>query len=207
MGRRVFFASSIASVLRTLRFGRLLMSAAVLVSMTIALAACGSGSSQDNGTGQTPDYERALAGAPKPLAKLHGQANQLLPGGTAAFGERLAQLRGYPVVVNNWASWCGPCREEFPIFQRLSARLGKHVAFLGVDSNDSAAAAKTFLKELPVPYPSYSDPNKEISAMLRVTVGLPGTAFYDRKGDLAYVKQGQYASESELAADIRRYAR
>jgi cytochrome c biogenesis protein CcmG/thiol:disulfide interchange protein DsbE len=169
----------------------------------LAVPACGSGGSD----AKAPDYERALAGAPKPLAALYDQANQLLPGGAEAFGRRLVELRGHPVVVNKWASWCGPCREEFPWLQELSAKLGKRVAFLGVDSDDSVAAAKTFLRELPVPYPSYSDPDQDIAKILEATVGFPATAFYDSSGKRAYVRQGQYASESDLAADIRRYAR
>ena len=72
-------------------------------------------------------------------------------------------MKGYPVVVNQWASWCGPCRAEFPWFQNASAKYGKKVAFLGVDSQDSDDAAKTFLGEYPVPYPSYTDPDKEIA--------------------------------------------
>ena len=177
-----------------------------LAAIVATLSSCGSGSSGGDG-GSAPDYERALAGAPTPLARLYDQANQLLPGGTDAFRRRLAALRGHPVVVNKWASWCGPCREEFPWFQDLSAKLGKRIAFLGVDSNDSAAAAHTFLGELPVPYPSYSDPDQQIARYLEATIGFPATIFYDSRGESVYVKQGQYASRSELAADIRRYAR
>ncbi len=173
--------------------------------IALALAACGG---SDGGVGsKPPDYERALAGAPKPLAALYRQADQLLPGGAPAFQRRLTELRGHPVVVNKWASWCGPCREEFPFFQHLSAKLGKRIAFVGVDSNDSAAAARTFLNEFPVPYPSYSDPDEEIAQLMKATIGFPGTTFYDRRGNLVYVKQGQYPSESDLAADIQRYAR
>jgi cytochrome c biogenesis protein CcmG, thiol:disulfide interchange protein DsbE len=207
MGRRGVFTSRMARVEPLLRFGRFLACAAAAGTLAVGIGACGSGSSGDGGTAKAPDYERALAGAPKPLAQLYDQANQLLPGGTEAFQQELARLHGHPVVVNNWASWCGPCREEFPVFQDVSAKLGKRVAFLGVDSDDSAAAAATFLKELPVPYPSYSDPDKQISALLKITVGLPGTAFYDSEGKLAYVKQGQYSSDADLAADIRRYAK
>jgi cytochrome c biogenesis protein CcmG/thiol:disulfide interchange protein DsbE len=169
----------------------------------LAMAACGGGS----GSGGHPDYGRALAGSPPPLAGLHEQAGRLLPGGLRAFDRRLADLRGHPVVVNKWASWCGPCREEFPWFQRLSARLGRRIAFVGVNSRDSAAAARTFLKELPVPYPSYSDPDEEIARAIGGSAGFPATAFYDSDGRLAYTRQGQYASEADLATDIKRYAR
>ena len=122
------------------------------------LAGCGSSTSGGDYGGKHPDYAKALAGSPAPLAALHAQADRLLPGGTDAFEQRIAALKGYPVVVNVWASWCGPCRFEFPTLQKLSARYGKRVAFLGVNSQDSDDAAATFLKEAPVPYPSYTDP-------------------------------------------------
>jgi len=78
---------------------------------------------------------------------------------------------------------------------------------VGVNSRDSAAAARTFLKELPVPYPSYSDPDEEIARAIGGSAGFPATAFYDSDGRLAYTRQGQYASEADLAADIKRYVR
>ena len=178
---------------------------AILASLALALAACGSDSGGD--AAKAPDYDQALAGAPPPLAKLYEQANRLLPGGTDGFERQLAALRGYPVVVNKWASWCGPCRVETPWFQRLSARLGERIAFLGVDSDDSSAAAGDFLREFPLPYPSFSDPDEEIAEAMKATIGFPATAFYDSSGELAYVHQGQYASIDDLTADIERYAR
>jgi cytochrome c biogenesis protein CcmG, thiol:disulfide interchange protein DsbE len=168
------------------------------------LTACGSGGN-DYGS-KPPDYERALAGAPRPLEKLYAQPNELLAGGTDAFQRRLAELRGYPVVVNKWASWCGPCRAEFPFFQRLTVKLGKRVAFLGVDSEDSDDAARTFLGEFPVAYPSYTDPDQKIAELLKATLGFPSTAFYDSSGKLAYTKQGGYANQRDLLADIRHFA-
>jgi len=172
----------------------------------IALAAAGCGSSGEDLGGPPPDYETALAGAPAPLAALHEQATELLPGGVEAYEKRIATLEGYPVVVNVWASWCGPCRYEFPVLQELSARYGKRVAFLGVDSEDDTDAAETFLEEEPVPYPSYSDSDKEILDSLGGRGGLPDTAFYDPEGELVYLKQGPYTEDSELEADVRRYA-
>jgi thiol-disulfide isomerase/thioredoxin len=170
-----------------------------------ALTGCGGGSGQDYG-GQHPDYAKALAGSPPKLAALHEQANQLLPGGKDAFEERVAQLEGYPVVANLWASWCVPCRAEFPTLQRLSARYGKEVAFLGVNTEDSDAAARTFLGEAPLSYPSYTDPDGAVGEALGTIGGLPDTAIYGPDGELCHLKQGQYRDESELEADVRRYA-
>lgn len=170
-----------------------------------AFALGGCGSSQGDG-GEPPNYAKALAGAPAPLAAVHRQANDLLPGGVDAYEKRVAALRGFPVVVNVWASWCGPCRFEFPHFQQAAAEYGKRVAFLGVDSEDSDDAAATFLREEPVPYPSYTDPDKEIGNSFGASLGLPDTAFYDRRGELVYLKQGPYDDLAELRADIERYA-
>ena len=171
-----------------------------------ALLAGGCGSQGGDYGGQHPDYAKALAGSPAPLAALHKQADELLPGGQDAFEKRISALRGFPAVVNVWASWCGPCRFEFPVFQQASARYGKRVAFLGVDKQDSEDAAKTFLEEAPVPYPSYTDPSSDIAGALGAGRGLPDTAFYDRKGELTYLKQGPYTDLASLRADVERYA-
>jgi cytochrome c biogenesis protein CcmG/thiol:disulfide interchange protein DsbE len=184
---------------------RIAGAALALAVVTIVLAACGG--QEGSYGGRHPDYARALAGAPGPLADLYAQANRLLPGGASAFRRRLATLRGYPVVVNKWASWCGPCRAEFPFFQSEAARLGKRVAFLGVDANDDAGAARTFLGELPLPYPSYTDPDQGIATLLKATIGFPATTFYDRGGKLIGVHVGEYRSQAQLAADLTRYTR
>lgn len=148
-----------------------------------------------------------LEGAPAPLAALHDQSSELLGGGSEAFVKRLRALRGYPVVVNKWGSWCPPCRAEFPHFQRQAARHGKRVAFLGVDGQDNAKSARKFLATYPVAYPSYIDGDLKIGKYLQALNAFPSTVFYDRKGGVAYVKQGSYPDERSLARDIRRYAR
>jgi thiol-disulfide isomerase/thioredoxin len=184
---------------------RPLIALAAVALVAISSSGCGSGESGDYG-GSHPDYAKALAGSPPPLAALHKQADDLLSGGTGAYEKRLTQLRGFPIVVNVWASWCGPCREEFPVLQKLSARYGKKVAFLGVNSQDSDDAAATFLREAPLSYPSYTDPDKDLAHSIGADIGLPDTAFYDKSGKLVYLKQGPYRDNSELEADVRRYA-
>ncbi len=185
---------------------RILIALVPLILALAALTAAGCGSSEGGeGTSKPPDYKRLLAGSPAPLAALHTQENELLPGGLDAYEKRLAELRGYPVVTNAWASWCNPCRLEFPVLQKLAARYGKRVAFVGVNTEDDSDAAKTYLEGTPVPYPSYSDGDGDIRDALGGK-GLPNTAYYDRKGNLCFLKIGQYADTADLEADVRRFA-
>jgi cytochrome c biogenesis protein CcmG, thiol:disulfide interchange protein DsbE len=178
----------------------------LVLALAAALAGCGSDAGPPSAAPRPAETRASLAGSPPALRALHEQSNRLLAGGPAAFRARLRELRGHPVVVNKWASWCGPCRSEFPFFQRLSARLGSRVAFLGVDSNDSDADARRFLRRYPVSYPSYSDPDQKVAQVFNATVAFPTTAFYDARGRLAYVHQGGYATEAKLRGDITRYA-
>jgi cytochrome c biogenesis protein CcmG, thiol:disulfide interchange protein DsbE len=205
--RLAYGEPDIRIVIIELRLLRPTLPIALVLAATMALVVtgCGSSSSGDYG-GKHPDYAKALAGSPAPLAALHRQSNQLLSGDDGAYEKRIAMLSGYPTVVNVWASWCGPCRFEFPLFQQAAARYGKRVAFLGIDSQDSDDAASSFLEEAPVPYPSYTDPGKEIAESVGASLGLPDTAFYDRRGNLVDLKQGPYRDAAELRADIERYA-
>ena len=174
----------------------------ILLAAALALGACGADDPPSR-----PYDPAQLAGAPKPIAHLHDQAGQLLGGGPDAFEKQLARLKGYPVVVNKWASWCGPCRAVFPFFQEHAARLAKRVAFLGVNSNDNDEDAREFLEKYPVPYPSYKDPTVDVAEVFKGQLAWPTTAFYDSKGELAYVKQGGYLDEEDFVADLKRYAR
>jgi thiol-disulfide isomerase/thioredoxin len=164
------------------------------------------------GTGSAPEQrfslQRALQrleGAPKPLAALHGQASDLLTGGPKDFRARLKALRGHPVVVNKWASWCGPCRHEFPIFQQVSAERGRTVAFVGLDAGDGTKPAREFLGDYPVPYPSYEDPDEAIARDIGAPANYPITVFYDERGEQAFIRQGGYRSVAQLEGDIDRY--
>jgi thiol-disulfide isomerase/thioredoxin len=186
------------------RLRRALLTGFAAGVLALAASACGGSDSVYDGS-PAPDYG-GLADSPPPLDTLYAQSNDLLPGGTDAFDERMAELEGFPAVVNVWASWCGPCRAEFPHFQQVSADMGTEVAFLGVNSQDSESAAATFLESSPLPYPSFYDPDKQITQALEAGQGLPATAFFNAAGERTYTKLGPYDDEAELEADIDRYA-
>ena len=151
------------------------------------------------------EARRALVGAPAPLAALHAQSARLLRGGPPAFRRRLAQLEGHPVVINKWASWCGPCKAEFPAFQQLASERGTEIAFLGLNAGDSSEPARDFLAAYPVPFPSYVDPDEKIARGLGVPANYPITVFVDAAGKTAFIHQGAYATKAQLEADVDRY--
>jgi cytochrome c biogenesis protein CcmG/thiol:disulfide interchange protein DsbE len=128
-----------------------------LAAILLATAIGGCGGQAHSAAPKRSTVEVDFQGSPAPLASIHAQANQLLGGGSAAFKARLQALRGYPVVVNLWASWCGPCQSEFPVYQRVAVQYGRRVAFLGIDERDSNGNAAAFLSKFPVTYPSYTD--------------------------------------------------
>jgi thiol-disulfide isomerase/thioredoxin len=181
--------------------------AAVLVAVVaVGLSQTHSNNAAPRSAAPSPAQTRAaLAGSPAPLAALHRQAGALLPGGPSAFRRMLAALRGYPVVVNRWGSWCGPCRSELPVFQRVSIKLGRQVAFLGLDGADNRGDARAFLRRFPVSYPSLEDPDESIAHSLALPYAYPETLYFDRRGRMNYVKNGQYEGQAELARDVQRY--
>lgn len=104
---------------------------------------------------------------------------------TAASGDEfegiLVGLRGTPVVVNIWASWCGPCRVEAPLLQKASQSYADRVAFLGVDARDSSEDARDFLRRYNITYPNVVDSGEEIIGRLGLR-GFPTTYIFDRSG-------------------------
>ena len=150
------------------------------------------------------DAKAKLQGAPAPLASLYAQASTILPGGTDAFEKRIAGL-GHPAVVNKWASWCRPCRAEFPIFQQVATQRGKQVAFLAINGADKDPAAEKFLAARPLPYPSYVDPHEQIAQERKVAKYFPMTMFIDAGGKTVHTHAGEYTSTAQLNADIDHY--
>jgi thiol-disulfide isomerase/thioredoxin len=176
----------------------------VVVSVALAVTGCGGSQPRSAGPGRRA-IDAAFHGSPPALAALHEQADALLGGGVSAFRARLRALRGHPVVVNLWASWCVPCQTEFPIYQKVAVRDGGTVAFLGLDVHDSTGEAAAWLKRYPVTYPSYLDPNRSIETSLRTIEGTPQTFFFNARGREEYDHGGPYTSVASLQRDIRTY--
>jgi cytochrome oxidase Cu insertion factor (SCO1/SenC/PrrC family)/thiol-disulfide isomerase/thioredoxin len=148
---------------------------------------------------------RQLAGSSAPLRALHEQAGTLI-GPASALSARLRALRGYPIVLNVWASWCAPCRAEFPLLASVSARYGRRVAFLGADAEDQAGDARSFLAAHPVSYPSYPASTAALDPLAAIP-GLPTTIFIDRSGKVVHVHIGPYGTLATLEEDLGAYAR
>jgi cytochrome c biogenesis protein CcmG, thiol:disulfide interchange protein DsbE len=186
-----------------------LAAAALLAALVIGLSQAGG----DRGSGPPKPLRlteagirERLAGSPPALAALHARANGFIPGARKALERELRSVRGHPAVVNVWAAWCGPCRDELPVFQTVSLSRGTKVAFLGVDIKDNRESAVRLLRQIPLAYPSVDDPDGQVYNAYGL-LGTPSTAFYDAAGRRTYLHQGPYESVAALDRDIDRYAR
>jgi thiol-disulfide isomerase/thioredoxin len=112
----------------------------------------------------------------------------------ARFQELMRQLRGTPVLVNVWASWCGPCQAEAPHLAQAARRFGSEVQFLGVDILDSRPSARSFMERAGWTYPSVYDETGSIRDRLGF-IGQPVTAFFDTSGRLVSSWSGPVTPE------------
>ena len=184
----------------------LLVAAVALVAVVvIGLTQAGGEQAPEAPAFDLPKAQQELSAAPPPLNALYAQSNELIGGGEEAFNARLAELKGTPLVINKWASWCGPCQAEFPVFQAATLKHGKEVGFIGLNSQDKDPAARRFLAKRPLPFPSYTDPESEIAFEREIAAGFPMTQFIDRDGEVAYTHTGPYTSEDQLSEDIAKY--
>lgn len=117
------------------------------------------------------------SGSPLPIPP----PGSLTPVSGSEFEGILVGLRGTPVVVNVWASWCGPCRVEAPLLQKASEHYGERVVFLGVDARDSEGDARDFLRRYSITYPNVVDATEEVTGLLGLR-GFPTTYIFDRAG-------------------------
>ncbi len=113
---------------------------------------------------------------------------------------RLADHRGTPVVLNFWASWCVPCRNEMPALERVSDEFAGEVAFLGVDHQDVRDDGLALVREAGVRYPSGFDPEGRIASSFGLR-GMPTTVFIGANGEVLATSLGEL-TESELRTSI-----
>jgi thiol-disulfide isomerase/thioredoxin len=117
------------------------------------------------------------------------------------FQDILADLHGKVVVVNFWATWCGPCIAEAPVLARVSREFAGRVQFIGVDLADQTAQAREFIQKYGWPYPSVADPKREIQRGFGL-LGQPYTLVYDAQGRKVQDYTGPSFSESSLRAEL-----
>jgi cytochrome c biogenesis protein CcmG/thiol:disulfide interchange protein DsbE len=193
----------------------------------LALAACGQPAEQDGsraaagaGTTMLPpsvpaettdaaETARLLRAAKLPpcpatshaVARPDGLPELTLPClGTGPY-VRLAGLRGSPLVVNVWASWCPPCAQEMPYLLAAHRALGDDVIFLGIDLVDRRSAALAWARDFGMTFPSVQDPDGMIRARMRV-MAPPVTVFVRPDGAVAKIHYGAFASEREVLAAV-----
>ena len=114
----------------------------------------------------------------------------------------LASLRGRVVVLNFWASWCGPCKHEAPLLEAAARRYEReNVVVVGIDSQDFAGDARAFARRYRLDYPNLHDGPGEVSARYGVQ-GFPETWFVDRRGRLVADHVVGPLTAARLAADV-----
>ena len=125
-----------------------------------------------------------------------------LRGGTTPLG--LDKLRGQVVMVNFWASWCGPCREEFPLLDQVYKKY-KPLGFtmLGINVEPESKDAEGFIAKTPVTFPIVFDKDSSVSKLYHVE-GMPSTVLIDRNGVLRWVHRGyKPGDENEYLDHVR----
>ena len=120
----------------------------------------------------------------------------------------LSELRGQVVMINFWASWCAPCREEMPLLEQIHQRyepLG--FTLLGVNVEENSADAENWLKDRPVSFPILFDPQNGVSKLYDV-VAMPSTVLIDRSGNVRFLHHGyQPGLENEYQDQVRALVR
>ncbi len=125
---------------------------------------------------------------------------QAASGGTVS----LADLKGQVVMVNFWATWCGPCREEMPHLEALHQRYSDlGFALLGVNVEEDSSGVEKFLEETPVTFQILFDPTNAVTKMYDV-IAMPSTVLVDRTGAMRFIHHGyQSGYENEYQTQIR----
>jgi peroxiredoxin len=117
---------------------------------------------------------------------------------------RLSELKGQVVMVNFWATWCGPCRQEMPLLQQLQLKyepLG--FTLVGINVEPDSAGARTWLQKAPVTFPILFDRQNQVAERFGVQ-GMPSSVFIDRTGKVRHVHRGYQPGDESKYADMVR---
>jgi len=175
--------------------------AALAAVALLALAGCTADEPDASGSPETAAATADLTPCPEPSDAgpaadgAPDLALDCLGGGTLD----LAQAPGVPTLVNLWASWCAPCREELPLLQQLSESAGEQVRGVGVDIQDGRSQGVSFATVAGLTFPLAFDGDGELAAELGLR-GLPHTLFLAADGSVAHVESGGISSAEELRA-------
>lgn len=117
----------------------------------------------------------------------------------------LTAKRGSVIVLNFWATWCPPCREEIPVLNEIHSRYGgRGVVVLGISADPSAEKIKAFMEETPIKYPVLLDPGAKVSKLYRVS-SIPTTFIVDKSGSI--LRRYHVFTEAELGGKIEELIR
>lgn len=141
---------------------------------------------------------KVAVGAPAPA-----YASRTLSGDSVS----LSTLRGAPVLLNVWATWCHPCRDEIPVLQSLHdryARRGLHVVGVSVDAQGEQGSIRDFASQFRMTYPIWHDPDEVVSSTF-LTIGVPATFLIGKDGTLLWRKTGPvHRTDTTLIRAIER---
>jgi len=132
----------------------------------------------------------ASSSGPAPAFQLSGRGGKAID---------LSQYRGQVVMINFWATWCGPCRQEMPLLEDIYKKY-KPMGFtmLGVNVEPDSKAAEAWLaKQKPVSFPIAFDTESKVSKMYKVA-GMPSTVFVDRKGNIRIMHKGYKPGDENI---------
>jgi peroxiredoxin len=169
----------------TPRFARVALRTAVIAAAALSVASISSASIKQAG--------------PAPQFTLNARGGKTV---------NLAQYKGQVVMINFWATWCGPCRQEMPLLETIYKKYNKMgFTLLGVNVEPDSKPAEDWLKATPVSFPILFDTKSEVSKLYEVS-GMPSTIIVDRKGNVRVIHHGyKPGDENEYQDNIRKLVR
>ncbi len=182
----------------------------VLVVASLALVGCSDGGSSRNGstteTQNLPDLADCPGSTGLPAIGAEALPQLTLPCLDASGGElTLGEAPGVPLVVNLWATWCGPCRDELPLLGQLYAATGREELLVaGVVTRDGPGVAAEFVVDLGIEFPSGIDENGDLYVAKGLR-GLPGTFFVTADGGIAHAELAPITSYEALVALVQEH--